>query len=91
MFHTEYKKLKREEYVARVELRKKKAGGSQDSGDANDKEAANESEHKESMVKGALVKLANIPITCSREDFKEKWYSATNEEDFKVNYSEYTT
>lgn len=84
MLHADYKKLKRDEYVARTESRKKKE---QKGDEANVKSEENDIEMaapKDEIVKGALVKLANIPPTCSREEFKEKWYIATNEDDFKV-------
>ncbi len=91
MFVSDYKKIKREDYTNRVEARKRKERGDKD-GDATNGKAEDKKEVKketidipiEDEIKGALIKLTNIPPTCSREDFKSKWYTATNAEDYKV-------
>lgn len=90
MTNADYKKLKREEYVARMEARNKKNKAAKE-GDTETKNGGKEemdtsetAPPKDAIVKGALFKIANIPANFSREEFKLKWYEATNEEDFKV-------
>jgi len=90
MLHSDYRKKKVEEFKERVALRNKKKGDEK----TDNSEAGNDDEKsdkpQEEIIKGTLLKITNIPEGLSREQFKEKWYEATNEEDFKVSKEEFS-
>jgi len=85
MLHTDYRKQKSDEYKERME--KVKNRGKKESDKADNDEADGEGGNEkpsEDFVKGALLRVKNIPAEYSREDFKAKWYAVCNESDFKV-------
>lgn len=88
MWYNEYRKTKKDAYVARMEAKKKKFDGGKESknGKGEKTEAEEGAGPKDDIVKGALLKLNNIPPTLSREMFKNAWNEATkdHEEDCKV-------
>jgi hypothetical protein len=50
----------------------------------DEEEEVKEEKHGDDIVPGALLRVKNIPKDFSREDFKTKWYEATNESEFRV-------
>lgn len=86
MLHSEYRKQKTNEFKERMELRNKKKAKEEGTEEpaVKDEKFDKRREREEHVVKGALIKFTDLPDGMAREQLKEKWYEATNEEEFKV-------